>query len=114
MRKKREKQRPLSPQWPDHQLAHELKVISRILDDNPRTLELIVQDLSDRVDSGVGAPGLTAEQVAALRRHQTAASVQLSQAGVSSGGFAKLSEVLSLALWGVDQQSHPGGEPGED
>ena len=26
-------------------------------------LELIVQDLSDRVDSGVGAPGLTAEQV---------------------------------------------------
>ena len=63
MRKKHEKQRPLSPQWPDHQLAHELKVISRILDDNPQTLELIVQDLSDRVDSGVGAPGLTAEQV---------------------------------------------------
>ena len=37
MRKKREKQRPLSPPWPDHQLAHELKVISRILDDNPQT-----------------------------------------------------------------------------
>ena len=34
MRQKREKQRPLSPPWPDHQLAHELKVISRILDDN--------------------------------------------------------------------------------
>ncbi len=49
--------------WPDHQLANELKVISRILDDNPQTLELIVQDLSDRVDSSVGAPGLTAEQV---------------------------------------------------
>ncbi len=63
MRQKREKQRPLSPPWPDHQLAHELKVISRILDDNPQTLELIVQDLSDRVDSSVGAPGLTAEQV---------------------------------------------------
>ena len=63
MRQKREKQRPLSPPWPDHQLAHELKVISRILDDNPQTLELIVQDLSDRVDSGLGAPGLTAEQV---------------------------------------------------
>ena len=44
--------------WPN-----ELKVISRILDDNPQTLELIVQDLSDRVDSGLGAPGLTAEQV---------------------------------------------------
>ena len=40
-----------------------MKLISRILDDNPQTLELIVQDLSDRVDSGVGAPGLTAEQV---------------------------------------------------
>ena len=38
-------------------------MISRILDDNPQTLELIVQDLSDRVDSSVGAPGLTAEQV---------------------------------------------------
>ena len=63
MRKKREKQRPLSPQWPDHQLAQELKMISRILDDHPQTLELIVQDLSDRVDSSVGAPGLTAEQV---------------------------------------------------
>ena len=63
MRQKREKQRPLSPPWPDHQLANELKVISRILDDNPQTLELIVQDLSDRVDSSVGAPGLTAEQV---------------------------------------------------
>ena len=63
MRQKREKQRPLSPQWPDHQLAQELKVISRILDDNPQTLERIVQDLSDRVDSGLGAPGLTAEQV---------------------------------------------------
>ena len=63
MRKKREKQRPLSPQWPDHQLAQELKLISRILDDNPQTLELIVQDLSDKVDSSVGALGLTAEQV---------------------------------------------------
>ena len=63
MRQKREKQRPLSPPWPDHQLANELKVISRILDNNPQTLELIVQDLSDRVDSSVGAPGLTAEQV---------------------------------------------------
>ena len=63
MCKKREKQRPLSPQWPDHQLAQELKMISRILDDHPQTLELIVQDLSDRVDSSVGAPGLTAEQV---------------------------------------------------
>ena len=30
------------PPLPDHQLANELKVISRILDDNPQTLELIV------------------------------------------------------------------------
>ena len=102
MRKTREKQRPLSPPWPDHQLANELKVISRILDDNPQTLELIVQDLSDRVDSSVGAPGLTAEQV--LRC--AVISVQLASWSFS----AKLSEA---ALRG-DQQSHPGGEPGED
>ena len=113
MRKTREKQRPLSPPWPDHQLANELKVISRILDDNPQTLELIVQDLSDRVDSSVGAPGLTAEQV--LR---CAVIKQLHQFSYRKLEFhlvdSQLSEVLSLALWGVDQQSHPGGEPGED
>ena len=111
MRQKREKQRPLSPQWPDHQLAQELKVISRILDDNPQTLERIVQDLSQgRFRSR--RPRFDGRAGAALCRRQTAASVQLSQAGFSSGGFAKLSEVLSLALWGVDQQSHP-GKPGE-
>ena len=60
MRKKREKQRPLSPQWPDHQLAHELKVISRILDDNPETLELIVQGLTGSIPV-IGAT-VTAEQ----------------------------------------------------
>ena len=54
---------PFPHHGPITQLANELKVISRILDDNPQTLELIVQDLSDRVDSSVGAPGLTAEQV---------------------------------------------------
>ena len=53
---------PFPHHGPIRQLANELKVISRILDDNPQTLELIVQDLSDRVDSSVGAPGLTAER----------------------------------------------------
>ena len=115
MRQKREKQlRPLSPPWPDHQLANELKVISRILDDNPQTLERIVQDLSDRVDSSVGAPGLTAEQV--LR---CAVIKQLHQFSYRKLEFhlvdsQSCQRVLSLALWGVDQQSHPGGEPGED
>jgi len=35
MRKNRENQLPLSPLWPDHRLARELEVISRILDQNP-------------------------------------------------------------------------------
>ena len=56
MRKTREKQRPLSPPWPDHQLANELKVISRILDDNPQTLELIVRKISLTGSIPVSAP----------------------------------------------------------
>ncbi len=35
MRKNRENQLPLSPSWPDHRLARELEVISKILDENP-------------------------------------------------------------------------------
>lgn len=63
MRRNRENQLPISPIWPDHQLAEELKLISRILDENPKILHPIVEDLSDKVDAQVGAPGLTAEQV---------------------------------------------------
>ena len=109
---KSQKQRPLSPQWPDHQLAHELKVISRILDDNPRTLELIVQDLSDRVDSGVGAPGLTAEQV--LR---CAVIKQLHQFSYRKLEFhlvdSQSCQRFCRLPYGASISSHPGGEPGE-
>jgi len=38
-------------------------MISRILDDNPQILPLVLQDLSDKVDLGNGSPGLSAEQV---------------------------------------------------
>ena len=100
MRKTREKQRPLSPQWPDHQLAQELKLISRILDDNPQTLELIVQDLSDRVDSGVGAPGLTAEQVlrcAVIKRPPDLRDRVVGSSGgvflCAAAGYVRLSEM---------------------
>ncbi len=63
MRKNREKQLPLTPLWPDHRLARELQMMSRILDDNPEILELVLQDLSDESDPGRGSPGLSAEQV---------------------------------------------------
>ncbi len=35
MRKNRDNQLPLSPLWPDHRLARELEVVSKILDENP-------------------------------------------------------------------------------
>ena len=63
MRRKREPQRPLSGLWPDHRLAQELRAVSKILDDNPSILELVLHDLCDTGGSGQGAPGLSAEQV---------------------------------------------------
>lgn len=61
MRKNSENQRPLTPLWPQHALAHELAVISKILDQHPRISELVLQDLSDKQQQR-GAPGLSGEQ----------------------------------------------------
>ena len=63
MRRKRQRQRPLSGLWPDHRLAQELRAVSKNLDDNPSILELVLHDLCDTGSSGQGAPGLFAEQV---------------------------------------------------
>ena len=63
MRRKRENQLPLSGLWPDHRLAQELKAVSRILDENPSILELVLHDLGDTVGADQGARGLSAEQV---------------------------------------------------
>jgi hypothetical protein len=63
MRKKAEKQRPLTPCWPEHQLAEEMQAISKILDDTPIIQDLVYQDLSDEKRQDTGAPGMTAEQV---------------------------------------------------
>ena len=63
MRKNRENQLPLSPSWPDHRLARELEVISKILDQNPSISDLVLHDLCDKVSSKNGARGMTAEQV---------------------------------------------------
>lgn len=62
MRQSRENQLPLTPLWPDHQHAQELREISKILDENPKLNELIWQDLIEG-DSAKGAPGMSAEQV---------------------------------------------------
>ena len=72
MRRKRENQRPLSGLWPDFRLAQELRVISKVLDDNPSILDLVLHDLCDNANSGQGAPGLSAEQVlrAAILKHR--------------------------------------------
>lgn len=61
MRKSREKQLPITPVWPDHQLAEELRVISEILDQNPKISDLVLQDVSD--NSQMGASGLSGEQI---------------------------------------------------
>ncbi len=63
MRKNQENQLPLTPLWPNHRLGDELQMISRILDENPEILDLVLQDLSDKTDPHKGSPGLSAEQV---------------------------------------------------
>ena len=63
MRKNREPQRPLAPLWPDHRLSDELQTISQILDENPKILELLLQDLSDKADPQNGSPGRSVEQI---------------------------------------------------
>lgn len=63
MRKNEENQLPLAPLWPDHRLSDELRMISRILDENPETTDLIVQDLCDKTSPEKGARGMTGEQV---------------------------------------------------
>ncbi len=57
MRKNAEKHMPLSPCWPEHQMAEDLRVISKILDDNLPIQDLVLQDLSDKKREDTGAPG---------------------------------------------------------
>jgi IS5 family transposase len=62
MRKNSEHQRPLTPLWPQHALAQELALISKILDQHPQISDLVLQDLSDNQQQQRGAPGLSGEQ----------------------------------------------------
>ena len=72
MRRKRDNQLPLSGLWPAYRLAQELRAVSKILDDNPSILDLVLHDLCDNAMSGQGAPGLSAVQVlrAAILKHR--------------------------------------------
>ena len=63
MRKTSKDQLPLNPAWPAHELAKELRMISRILDANPEIPQRIMKDLSDGAKKGRGASGMSAEQV---------------------------------------------------
>jgi len=64
MRKKHEKQMPLTTPTIDHPKAIELETISQILDQNSTIIDLVYQDLSNgRKREKGGANGMTAEQV---------------------------------------------------
>ena len=65
MRKKSKKQLPLMEPAVDHPRAAELEAISRILEENPITTELVMQDLcrGKRRRRRSGANGMSAEQV---------------------------------------------------
>ena len=64
MRKRNQKQMPLTPRTFDHPHAMELEIISQILDDIPTINELAWQELTRNVATvGTGAEGMSAEQV---------------------------------------------------
>jgi IS5 family transposase len=64
MRKKNQKQMPLTISGIDHPRAFELEGISRILDENPIINEMVLQDLTHGVKNrNKGAEGMSAEQV---------------------------------------------------
>ena len=65
MRKRNQKQMPLTPRTVDHPHAIELELISQILNHIPTINEVAWQDLTQHVDNvGTGAEGMSAEQVA--------------------------------------------------
>ena len=63
MGRKRENQLSLPGLWPDHRLAQESKTVSKILEDNPSLLELVLHNLCDTGSSRQGALDLSPEQV---------------------------------------------------
>ena len=64
MRKRNQKQIPLTPTTVDHPHAIKLKLISRILDSTPTINEVAWQELPQHVENfGTGAEGMSAEQV---------------------------------------------------
>jgi IS5 family transposase len=64
MRKRNQKQMPLTPRTVDHPHSMELELISRILDHIPPINEVAWQDLTQHVANvGTGTDGMSAEQV---------------------------------------------------
>ena len=73
MRKLKNGQLSIFSQWSDHRFSSELQEISKILDECPEFIGLVASDLSkNNKQSGVGAHGMTAEQVlrAAILKQQ--------------------------------------------
>ena len=98
MRRNRENQLPLSGLWPDHRLAQELKAVSKILDENPSILELVLHDLCDTVRSGQGARGLSAEQVLRAAILKNWHQLSYSQVGVPLERLPEFSSLRPPAL----------------
>ena len=63
MRQFREKQLPLQPIWGSHQHSRELRMIARVLDENPEIEERVHADLLEGRSSRTGRSGLSGEQV---------------------------------------------------
>lgn len=99
MRQAVKKQIPLTAQWPDHELAKELKVISDILDRHPIIAELAMQDLCGGDLKNVGAKGLSADQVvrcALLKRIHGFSYAKLAFHLIDSSSF----RVFARLAWG--------------
>lgn len=66
MRERQRTQLPVTENWLDLEHSKELSAISRLLDDHPKIIELVLQDLrlaSASQGRNTGAKGMTAEQV---------------------------------------------------
>ena len=110
MRQIDEKQLPLAPLWPDHQLSEELRAISKILDETPQISSLVLQDLCDTVSPRARRLGDEWRTSPALCGPQADYAMQLRATGFSSGRLHQLSAFLSPALRCGSWPFDPAGE----
>lgn len=99
MRLAKNPQKPLFCQWSDHRFSKNLASISRILDENPRFIDLVAEDLkSGNKGKDTGSHGMTAEQVlrAAILKQQNGWSYEFLELQCIDSDMTK--SFLRLAL----------------